>query len=299
MLFDLATEVNGSWRVNGENKDDDVDNYLEAIMQLQTPTKICPYCNSYLKNIVFEDVAEDNDRWHNNRWHTLIFCQRCAYWEFKGSECGNACDPSQSVIATAISARFSDEIPAICNEELAQQLRRNDKLWHTINPRQMELLVADIFKYNYKNSEVMHVGGPGDKGIDVIFVDGEGEKWLIQVKRRENPKKAEAFSTLQSILGTLALEGERNGIIVSTSDSFSYQARKQNERALKQGYRIELIDKGKIDRMLGNILPYAPWKELFAHPDVNWLIGDLKDYFLRSKLYPNGQLNFLTELYKH
>ncbi|WP_159078674.1 restriction endonuclease, partial [Klebsiella aerogenes] len=63
----------------------------------------------------------------------------------------------------------------------------------------METLVTDIFKANYRHCEVKHVGGPGDLGIDVLFIDDNDTKRLIQVKRREHPKRAEGFSTLQSI----------------------------------------------------------------------------------------------------
>jgi hypothetical protein len=106
----------------------------------------------------------------------------------------------------------------------------------------METLVADIFRANYQHSEVMHVGRPGDRGIDVIFIDSACTKWLIQVKRRARVRTSEGFATLQSLLGTMALEGERHGMIVSTAHSFSYQARQAQRRARQQGYVIELYD---------------------------------------------------------
>jgi hypothetical protein len=155
----------------------------------------------------------------------------------------------------------------------------------------METLVADILRANYQHSEVMHVGRPGDHGIDVIFIDTAGTKWLIQVKRRARIRTSEGFATLQSLLGTMALEGERHGMIVSTADSFSYQARQAQRRARQQGYVIELYDKGVLDRLIGVLLPQIPWRELFGHPSLQHVSNEVRFHFWGPEC--NGQLSLL------
>lgn len=190
-------------------------------------------------------------------------------------------DPVFLMSAASVAAKFSTEVPQGCSEELAQHLRRNPSLWHCLEPARLETLVRDIWKANHRHCEVKHVGGPGDLGVDVLFVDDNERRWLIQVKRRSKANKAEGFSTLQSILGTLALQGERYGIIVSTADYFSYQAKREAENAAKQGFTIKLLDKGILDRMVGALLPRAPWLSLFDHPDVTDVIKDLRANFAK------------------
>jgi hypothetical protein len=155
----------------------------------------------------------------------------------------------------------------------------------------METLVADIFRANYRHSEVIHVGRPADRGIDVIFIDTACTKWLIQVKRRACARKSEGFAALQSLLGTMALEGERHGLIVSTANSFSYQARRAQRLARQQGYIIELYDKGVLDRMVGALLPQVPWRELVAHPSLEHISDDVRLHFGGPASY--GQLSLL------
>lgn len=237
----------------------------------------CPYCNCKARHVGFSDIQDGNETWHNNREYALCYCPTCLHWEFRGSEAGNMCmDPSQAIMASSVLARFDDHLPEACSEELSLFLRRFPAKWHELSPRRMETLVADIFRANYKHCEVVHVGKPGDRGIDVVFVDDHNKRWLIQVKRRSKPKKAEGFATLQSVLGTLALEGERHGMIVSTADYFSYQARKESVRARQQGFVVELIDKGILDRMIGALLPIAPWRSLFGHPSLKHLENDVR-----------------------
>ena len=150
---------------------------------------------------------------------------------------GNKCmDPHQTVLVSSVTKKFDLDLPEGCFTELAQDLRRHPHRWHSLNPKRMEKLVAEIFRANHETAEVIHVGKPCDGGVDVVFVECSGTRWLIQVKRREKPEKAEGFSTLQNILGTLVLENERHGMIVSTSDSFSYYA----ERASGKGRRIRI-----------------------------------------------------------
>jgi hypothetical protein len=113
-----------------------------------------------------------------------------------------------------------------------------------------------------------------------VFVDDNERRWLIQVKCRANPRKSEGFSTLQSVLGTLALEGERHGMIVTNADSFSYQARQERLRARNRGFVVELVDKGLLDRMVGALLPSAPWADLFQHEALGYIDTEVRSAFI-------------------
>jgi hypothetical protein len=144
-------------------------------------------------------------------------------------------DAARAVLATSVAAKFTTDLPLSCSVELAQHLRRYPESWHSLPPKSLERLVADLFRANHKACEVIHIGRPGDRGIDVIFIDDNNTTWLVQVKGRSRPGRSEGFSTLQSILGTLALEGKRHGIIATTADYFSRQAHQECRRARQQG----------------------------------------------------------------
>lgn len=214
--------------------------------------------------------------------YLLHACPRCTYWTMSGYEGGKGCmDPVFLMSANSVLAKFSPQSPHGCSEELAQHLRRKPNLWHIIEPRRLETLVTDIFKANHQHCEVKHVGQPGDLGVDVLFIDDNSTRWLIQVKRRSKSGKAEGFETLQRILGSMALQGARHGIIVSTADSFSYQAKRETKNALTQGFTVNLFDKGVLDRMVGKLLPRHPWLSVFHHPDAGSMLKDIRANFTK------------------
>ncbi|WP_408614002.1 restriction endonuclease [Hymenobacter yonginensis] len=83
---------------------------------------------------------------------------------------------------------------------------------NSITSNRLEHLVADIISASYTHCEVKHMGGPSDRGIDVLFINSGNTHWLIQVKRSEGPTVPEDFSTLQSIIGKLLLMGDKNAM---------------------------------------------------------------------------------------
>ncbi len=150
-----------------------------------------------------------------------------------------------------------------------------------MNPKRLEKLVADVFRANYHHAEAIHVGKPFDQGVDVIFIESNGTRWLVQVKRREQPARPEGFATLQSILGAMALDGSRHGIVVSTADSFSYYAHRARRHAEQQGFVVQFIDKGVLNRMVTPLLPQTPWREIFSRPELSQVAEDVQQHFWR------------------
>jgi len=283
VAFDLALTSGGSWKVNGRKVEEDVSDFLNewaAVDIHARATSLCTFCgiNLRIKRLCDGDAgAEEPDY---NRRFILFSCRRCGHWQFAGGDWGTRCmDPQRAVAANSVLARFETTLPDGCAGELAQHLRRNPSLWHEIEPQALERFVAEIFRANYRHVEVVHVGRPADRGTDVVFVDDDLTRWLIQVKRRGHATGSEGFSTLQNILGTLALKGERHGIIVTTADSFSYQARADAVSAAAQGFRVRFVAKAALDRMLDPLIPKCPWHTLLAHPVFRELGKDVVAYF--------------------
>ena len=154
-------------------------------------------------------------------------------------------------------------------------------------PRNLEKLVADIFRANYENAQALHVGRPDDGGVDVIFIDTENRQWLIQVKRRESPGHAEPVETIRNLLGAMVLSKSSLGIVVSTADHFTYRAYEAVGRARECGMRINLIDRKKLDRMLDPILPDRPWLSVLLKeaPEYAKLFAEKIESDLQLKLF--------------
>lgn len=284
--FDLVLHSNWNWYVNNKkikykNRDIFEDSFS---MHDNLAIESCPFCQTPMRRTWYSTVNKGDDNYDNGKF-ILKFCIKCAYWKFSGSDYSEACmDSPTNIIASSLAAKFDRNPPAGCSAELAQFIVRNPNYLNEINPIRLESLVADVFKQNHRLCEVRHVGRPGDLGVDVLFVDSEETKWLIQVKRREKPNKPEGFSTLQSILGTLILNDSSHGIIVSTSNSFSRPLEKQRGIAQAKGYTIKLIDKSLLTQMVGSIVPNTPWKDFFINSSVSDYLKPLYQKFLSIKL---------------
>jgi hypothetical protein len=281
--FDLAEHSDwGGWTVNGQEINGEVSEQLNEQMNISDVlASECPYCKvRLLKRSLDDRDWEDEDEGRLDKAYTLAWCGRCAHWEFSAYEGTRHCMGNVTqLIANSVAQRFDPSLPEGLVGEMAQQLRRHPKLWHEIAPRRLETLVAEIFKANFRHVDVVHLGRPGDGGVDVLFIDDEATRWLVQVKRRENARTTEGFSTLQSLLGTLLLEGDRHGIVVTTADSFSHYAKRKQSVADARGYTVELIDRATLDRLLGPLIPDRPWTALVRHPSVIGLSADVAKVF--------------------
>lgn len=267
--FDLSYFDDGVWRLKPdewpeEDENADWPNALTAWVEQEFASrKKCPYCRTELGICEYFEEAETGisvqARIDAPDLARLWACRHCAYWQWYSVFENRGLHGSA---AMSVLREFDPTIPDGCWIELAQHLRRNEGLWQSLHPTAMERLVAELFRANFADAEVIHVGRPGDLGTDVLFIDASGVQWLIQVKRRARNGAVEGFETLQKLLGTLALEGQRRGIIASNASHFSFQSRQQAHRASQRGFVIELLDRGKLDRMVGALLPQRPWQAL-------------------------------------
>ena len=225
--------------------------------------------------------------WRSTCEYYLLHCVNCCHWQF--GECERVRGSGAFVRLnelTPVARKFDAPIPDGCAAEVAQHLRRDPTLWHSMGPRDMERFVADIFRANYRHAEVVHVGRPGDLGIDVLFVDAGGEDWLVQVERRESANAVEGFETLQRLLGTLVLEGKLRGIVATTAERFSRPLLCQRARVEQRGYKSELLDRGKLDRMLNPMLPVRPWLMLFDGDALSLTDAETRAHFVANTSDP-------------
>jgi len=225
----------------------------------------CFYCSTALIRIENETLQESM-----HRDYCLWYCDYCRFWQARIYSAFRACTPPPDNWAYISKLReFDTNLPEGCSEELALYIRRHPNFLHSCDPKGFEKFVADVFRANYTNAEVLHVGKPDDGGVDVLLIETKGEQWLIQVKRRKSPSPSEGVGTIRDILGAMHLKEARIGIVVSTTKRFSQPAQKAAVKAgkVRNPVTIHLIDKDAFNRMLDPVLPDRPWLDPISEVD--------------------------------
>lgn len=122
-------------------------------------------------------------------------------------------------------------------EELIKYLAARYDRRFEIHPRKFEEIVGAI--YAAEGFSVRVTSYRGDRGHDVIILDGPGDKEVgIEVRRHKGKIEAEP---IRSLAGAMMLNGVTQGAFVTTS-SFTKGARTMAREYRKLGRPIELID---------------------------------------------------------
>lgn len=276
---DDVAEINGTSIESGEDRVDVHDWIVEGFQQ----TTVCPYCLTALD--IVQELSGDPEDVQDAEEVTLWDCSECSYWQMfihTFSDYPPAFVQFSAYLSKLQEFDVKSADPII--EELTLALRRNPSIWETVHPTALEKLVAAVFRINHGACEVFHVGKPNDGGSDVVFIDSENKKWLIQVKRHSS-NSAEGVSTIRNLLGAMILQGSLNGVVVSSADHFSVQAHRAVSSVRQRGIMIQLLDRGKLDRMIQPLLPKHRWLPLMDRIDTN-----LAAEFQRRLSKTNGSL---------
>ena len=266
---------------SGENEEVIYENPLRDINN-------CPYCSNQLIKVENETLEEDR-----HRDYCLWYCDYCRFWQACLYSAFRACMPPPDNWAYISKLReFDVNLPEGCSEELALYIRRHPNFLHSCDPKGFEKFVADVFRANYTNAEVLHVGKPGDGGIDVLLIEARGQQWLIQVERRGSQKSSEGVSTIRDILGAMVVKGVRKGIIVSTIGRFASKAQQDAVKAKTGpfGMTVGFVDKDIFNRMLDPILPDRPWIDPISEVD------EKISSYLADQIPTDNQLYLFEEL---
>lgn len=255
------------------NQDSFDETAFEAWLDSEFLCRIdCPYCKTRLartehrSSCRLKDNAAEFGASEDPGDSRLWTCPRCAYWQWHiawhTNVEGTVYIPDYANEAFAVSqlGSFNPKLPEPVASELAAYLRRNPTWWHQMKVKDMEVLVGDIFRHNYEHCDVLHTGSTGDGGKDVLLIDTNKDRWLISAKRREFADAAEGVVTLRELLGAMVLHDSRFGVIASTADHFSTALHKARKAAEDRGFIIQLLDRGRLDRLIGGLIPRTPWQ---------------------------------------
>ena len=259
-------------QIEGDERWDLVEDLVETRFNVISN---CPFkeCGAGLFSAQKKDVFDPQEEWVEEL--SVAECPRCGYWQAMWYEDlgqgAMGCPAAHWEARLGKLAEYDMCLPDGCSAELAKHLQISPHKWNDLPPTRLERLTADIFKANYAPCDVVHVGQPNDGGVDVIFVDSGIRRWLVSVKRRVDPLKGESVSTLRNLLGAMVLKNARYGAVVSTVDHFTYRAYEAVGRARDMGYVLELVDRGKLDRMVGSLIPRREWVDFVQEYKPDWV----------------------------
>ncbi len=202
--------------------------------------RICPYCRH--KMIVNKDMSAIN---HHKDY--VLLCPQCGFWFGKGTRKGaySIDTPGGRGVIGKIRFEPLDSL-TLPIPELIRNINSHPKYLTKINPYKAEELVCHILEDSI-DSEVIHIGGRKDNGIDAYLVVNDEIKSIVQVKWHQNTRKAESVSLVREFAGTLLARGVPNGLIVTTREKFSVYAK--NEIKQIENSKLNLRENIKIDCM--------------------------------------------------
>ena len=106
---------------------------------------------------------------------------------------------------------------------------------YSVSPRKLEIIVASIFKEHLECS-VELTAATRDGGKDLVCMDTNNEKFVVEVKRYARQRKV-GIGIIQRFAGVLLSEGVSKGVVVTTSD-FTRDARQSAMRIVENSGEI-------------------------------------------------------------
>ncbi len=245
----ISAHHNDVWMTNGYQTKDDIY-YFKLVSEK------CIYCSNKLEQIKYTKESL-------YKTSIISLCQHCGWWREKESQAMGQ-DSCQINIKFGEAKYYHTDSIDVPIEDLRNHLKKHPNNLANINPYKFEHLMADVLKSYYPESEIIHLGGRGDGGIDIKLIMTQNESYLVQVKRRSNITKNEGIQVVRELNGVLFREGESKGMIITTANDFTAGAKKEAasiKTKISSRYKVKLLSFGDIVNMLNlkRKEPYEPW----------------------------------------
>ena len=221
-----------------------------------TKGDVCQFCGTALEDIHYKTQP-------------VSVCWHCGWWHFAAEVITELWQPwgySDYYFGRGIAKYFNISSMDVPLEDLRKYLVKHPhNVAHTHYTR-FEQLMADCLKSAYRDAEVMHVGGVGDGGIDLILVTSCGDRYLVQVKRRKLLDRNEGVKAVRELNGVLFRESRAKGMLISTAAAFTKSAIDEAEGTGKSHADYEMVFLAfpeVVDLLnLPRLDPYTPWKSV-------------------------------------
>lgn len=217
-------------------------------------------------------------------------CRGCGWWDtdaYLPVEQEGKWYSSYSIHRRAILKEFSISSAKVPVADLARHIARHPESIFKVEPYKMEELVAGVFTRTM-DCRVEWLGGPGDGGIDLLLVRGDGT-YAVQVKRKSSIEYPIRVSLVREFVGAMVIEGITKGIFVTTS-SFTKPAERAAIRAThRPGVdRVDLVEGSRLVKLCA----LAEW------PNSSHAAAEHYEEPLWSHLLPSGYHRFNDMAYR-
>lgn len=226
----------------------------------------CPYCRSDL-GAETKDKALASNAFYDIK---IKHCDVCGWWcteqasgVMEGGEKGY-------LVINSILREFRTSDLDVPVRELRGYLGKHPNALYELHPRKFEELIAAVFS-DFFRCEVELTAQTRDGGVDMYLIRSDGT-YLVQAKRRSDPRAIEGVQAVRELAGVLLTSGYTKGIVVSTAQDFSKPAKREAASPFlnSQGYLIELINGRRLLEALHVVKQrhlFEPiWRELLKTP---------------------------------
>jgi len=206
----------------------------------------CPCCKDS-PALSITDRKDESDGRRNSQYIKVMRCESCSWWfasqDQWDSSCGSLPDRAIRILAATGAAlrTFSpgpDERQLVLLEsEIQAHLsgRGTSAAWAVL-----EDVTKGVFREFGYDARV--TARSKDGGIDVIVDHKEHGDVYAQVKHTKNKV---GVRVLRELIGTMAINGATNSLLV-TSSHFTRGVTKEQAVAAQRGFVVELVDGGRL-----------------------------------------------------
>lgn len=192
----------------------------------------------------------------------LFVCEHCGWWQVVSGGGGYGLKSCKTHRGRLKEYPVNSlDVPL---GELRAYLRKHPSDVAFVDPTVFERLMGDCLRDKYNSSEVVHVGGTADRGIDLILVRLDEGPRLVQVKRRSDLTSAEGVQVVRELNGVLFRDNIAKGMVITTASRFTKPALDETSIWTPTGQTYDM-----------ELLAYSDLVELFdvkpRHPHRPWL----------------------------
>jgi restriction system protein len=152
--------------------------------------------------------------------------------------------PESNVTPQERIERAVGELETAIATDIVQRVRN-------LSPKFLELVILELLHamgYGASETDIEHVGGPGDEGVDgVIHQDALGLQRIYVQAKRYKAENTIGRPDIQKFVGALSGLGANGGVFITTS-SFTAEAREYASKNLSA--RIVLIDGNEFGQLM-------------------------------------------------
>jgi len=214
-------------------------------------------------------IAQYQTRGGTDARGAVYACSACGWWYIRRErERVIPIIPPVADITTAfyeaIVKRFAISDQQVPLAALRRHLEHFKADIYNVDTRVFERVIANLYADHFPGSEIRHIGGPGDNGVDIYAVIND-TPCVIQVKRRASAGETEGPAVVRELVGVMFSEGVSHAHLVTTADRFTIAAHKaaRREHLIRHKCHIRLLALPELLIMLciANKQLRAAWKD--------------------------------------